>query len=180
MKTRSTTILSVRRDGRVAIGGDGQVTVGQTVMKSTATKIRSLHDGRVLTGFAGSAADALALVERFEEKLKDAQYQTLKAAVALAKEWRTDRALRRLEALIAIVDAEHSLLLSGTGDIIEPEDGVVAIGSGGPMAAAAAKALLTHNPDMSAPEIVEAGLKIAADICIYTNHHITVREVARP
>jgi ATP-dependent HslUV protease, peptidase subunit HslV len=174
---RATTIVSVRKDGKVALGGDGQVTVGNTIMKSTACKIRSLNKGKVLCGFAGSAADALALVERFEAKLADSQNQVLKAAVALAKEWRTDRAMRRLEALMAIVDRDHSLILSGTGDIIEPDDGVIAIGSGGPMACAAAKALLLYGDGLSAHEIVEKALKITADICIYTNDHISVKEV---
>ncbi|MDF1666183.1 MAG: ATP-dependent protease subunit HslV [Planctomycetota bacterium] len=174
---RATTIVSARKDGKVALGGDGQVTVGNTIMKSSACKIRSLNKGQVLCGFAGSAADALALVDRFEAKLADAQNHVLKAAVALAKEWRTDRAMRRLEALMAIVDKNHSLILSGTGDIIEPEDGIIAIGSGGPMACAAAKALLKHAPQLSASDIVEEALKVTAGICIYTNDHISVKEV---
>lgn len=177
---RATTIVSARKDGKVALGGDGQVTVGNTIMKSTAVKIRALNKGQVLCGFAGSAADALALVDRFEAKLADAQNHVLKAAVALAKEWRTDRAMRRLEALMAIVDKNHSLILSGTGDIIEPEDGIIAIGSGGPMACAAAKALLKHAPQLSARELVEQALQVTADICIYTNHHISVKEVDCP
>jgi ATP-dependent HslUV protease, peptidase subunit HslV len=177
---RATTIVSVRKDGKAALAGDGQVTVGNTIMKSTACKIRALNNGKVLCGFAGSAADALALVERFEAKLADSQNQVLKAAVALAKEWRTDRAMRQLEALMAIVDADHSLILSGTGDIIEPDDGIIAIGSGGPMACAAAKALLKHAPQMTARDIVEQALTITSEICIYTNNHISVKEVDIP
>lgn len=179
VKIRATTIVSVRHNGKVAIGSDGQITVGNHVMKAQASKIRKLARGSVLVGFAGSAADALALVDRFEEKLAENQTQMLKSAVALAKDWRTDRALRRLEALMAIVDANHSLILSGTGDIIEPTDGVIAIGSGGPMACAAAKALLKFAPQLSAAEIVRESLKIAADICIYTNDHITIEELTQ-
>lgn len=176
-KIRATTIVSVRKGSQVALAGDGQVTVGQSIFKSTANKIRPLNKGQVLCGFAGSAADALALVERFEEKLNECQHQVLKAAVALAKDWRTDRAMRRLEAMMAVVDARHSLILSGTGDIIEPEDGIIAIGSGGPMARAAAKALMRHAPHLSAREIAEHSLKVAAEICIYTNDSITVHEI---
>ena len=177
VKIRATTIVSVRHNNKVAIGSDGQITVGQHVMKAQASKIRKLARGAVLVGFAGSAADALALVDRFEEKLAENQTQMLKAAVALAKDWRTDRALRKLEALMAIVDRNHSLILSGTGDIIEPTDGVIAIGSGGPMACAAAKALIQFAPHLSAQDIVRESLKIAADICIYTNDHITIEEI---
>ncbi len=171
---RSTTILSVRHRGKVAMGGDGQVTVGQTIMKGDARKIRPLLDGKVLTGFAGSAADAFALLDRFEGKLKEANGRVRRAAVELAKDWRTDRVLRRLEALIAVADKSVSLVLSGSGDVIEPEDGVIGIGSGGSFASAAAKALLRHAPQMSAEEIVREALKIASEICIYTNDSIHV------
>jgi len=167
----------VRAGGKVALGGDGQVTVGQTVMKSDARKVRLLDGGKVLAGFAGSAADAFALLDRFEEKLKEAQGQVKKAAVDLAKDWRTDRVLRRLEALIAVVDRKTSLIISGSGDVIEPEDGVIGIGSGGSFAAAAAKALLRHAPGLGARRIVEEGLKVASEICIYTNDKITVEEL---
>lgn len=177
MQVRATTILCVRHRGRVALGGDGQVTVGDQIFKSTATKIRRLHRDTVLCGFAGSAADALALVERFEARLADSSGQVLKAAVALAKDWRTDRAMRRLEAMMAIADARHSLILSGNGDIIEPSDGILAIGSGGAMARAAALAMLRHSVDLSAADIVREGLRIAADICVYTNDHISVEEL---
>lgn len=176
-QTRATTILSVRHAGGVALGGDGQVSVNNTVFKATANKVRRLNDGRVLCGFAGSAADALALVERFEAQLKEAQNQTLKAAVNLAKEWRTDRALRRLEAMMAIVDAERSLILSGNGDIIEPDDGIIGIGSGGSFAAAAAKALLRHAPQLSAAAMVREALLVAAEICVFTNANIHVSEI---
>ena len=176
-RTRATTILSVRTGGKVAVGGDGQVTVGNTVMKSDARKVRSLDGGKVLTGFAGSAADAFALLDRFEEKLKEAQGQVKKAAVDLAKDWRTDRVLRRLEALIAVVDRHTSLVISGSGDVIEPEDGVIGIGSGGPFASSAAKALLRHRPELGARRIVEEGLKVAGELCIYTNEKIYVEEM---
>jgi ATP-dependent HslUV protease, peptidase subunit HslV len=176
-RIHATTILSVRQGGRVALGGDGQVTVGQTVMKSDARKVRLLDGGKVLTGFAGSAADAFALLDRFEEKLKEAQGQVKKAAVDLAKDWRTDRILRRLEALIAVVDRKTSLIISGSGDVIEPEDGVIGIGSGGAFAASAAKALLRHAPHLGARKIVEEGLKVASEVCIYTNDKITIEEL---
>lgn len=176
----ATTIVSVRHNNKVAIGSDGQITVGQHIMKAHASKIRKLARGAVLVGFAGSAADALALVDRFEEKLVEHQTQMLKAAVALAKDWRTDRALRKLEALMAIVDRNHSLILSGTGDMIEPKDGVIAIGSGGPMACAATKALLQFAPQLSASEIVRESLKITAEICIYTNDQLTIEEIHLP
>lgn len=171
--THSTTILSVRRDGQTAIGGDGQVTIGATVVKHDAAKIRKLAGGRVLCGFAGAAADAFALLERFEAKLEQYKGNTKRAAIELAKDWRTDRALRRLESLLAVVDAETSLIVGGNGDIIEPSDGVIGIGSGGMYAAAAAKALLAHS-DLPARDIVEQALRIAADICIYTNDRIQV------
>ena len=176
-RTHSTTILSVRTGGKVALGGDGQVTVGNTVMKHDAKKVRLLDGGRVITGFAGSAADAFALLDRFEEKLKDAQGNVKKAAVDLAKDWRTDRVLRRLEALIAVVDKKTSLVISGSGDVIEPEDGVIGIGSGGTFAASAAKALLRHKAELGARRIVEESLKIASEVCIYTNDHITIEEL---
>jgi ATP-dependent HslUV protease subunit HslV len=177
MKTRSTTILTVRRGDRVAIGGDGQVSIGNTVMKADATKIRPLADGRVLAGFAGGAADAFALLERFEAKLKDYPANMPRAATELAKDWRMDRALRRLEAMIAVVDAQHTLLVSGTGDVIQPTDGILGIGSGGNYALAAAKALLAHT-DLSAAEIVRTALEIAADICVFTNRNIIIEELA--
>ena len=174
---RSTTILTVRHKGRVAIGGDGQVSLGDTVMKADAVKIRPLADGRVIAGFAGGAADAFALLERFEAKLKDYPANMPRAATELAKEWRTDRALRRLEAMIAVVDAQHTLLVSGTGDVIQPTDGILGIGSGGNFALAAARALVAHS-NLSAAEIVRAALEIAADICVYSNRNIVVEELA--
>jgi ATP-dependent HslUV protease, peptidase subunit HslV len=170
---KSTTILSVRRNGEVAIGGDGQVTMGQTIMKSDARKIRTLAGGKVVTGFAGATADAFALLERFEAKLKEYPGNTAKAAIELAKEWRTDRSLRRLESLLVAVDKEKSFLLSGSGDVIEPEDGILGIGSGGPYAVAAARALVA-NTALSAEEITRKALEIAAQICVYTNSNITV------
>jgi len=175
-KFRATTILTVRRDGQVAIGGDGQVSLGNTVMKADAVKIRPLADGRVLAGFAGGAADAFALLERFEAKLKDYPANMPRAATELAKEWRTDRVLRRLEAMIAVVDAQNTLLVSGTGDVIQPSDGILGIGSGGNYAQAAAKALMLHS-NLSAKEIVRAALEIAADICVYTNRNIVIQEL---
>jgi ATP-dependent HslUV protease subunit HslV len=173
IKTRSTTILSVRHKGKVAIGGDGQVTLGNTVMKADANKIRRLLDGKVITGFAGSSADAFALLERFEAKLRDFPSNVTRAATELAKEWRTDRALRRLEALLAVVDARNTLLVSGNGDVIQPTDGVLGIGSGGNFAVAAARALIAHS-DLDAETIVRTSLEIAAGIDIYTNTHIAV------
>jgi ATP-dependent HslUV protease subunit HslV len=176
MTFHATTIVSVRRDGKVVVAGDGQVTVGQTVMKATARKVRRMHEGRIIAGFAGSAADGIALFEKLEGKLKDYQGNLARAAVELAKDWRTDRALRRLEALIIVSDRERSFLLSGTGDVIEPDEGIVAIGSGGPFALAAGRALLAHT-SLGARQIAEAALEIAADICIYTNRHVTVEEL---
>ncbi len=176
MKSRSTTILTVRRNGSVAIGGDGQVTLGDTIMKSDANKIRKILDGKVITGFAGSTADAFALLERFEAKLKDFPSNVPRAATELAKEWRTDRALRRLEAMMIVVDSAHTLLLSGNGDVIQPTDGICAIGSGGNYAMSAAKALLRHS-DLSAGEIVRSSLKIASEIDIYTNENILLEEL---
>jgi ATP-dependent HslUV protease subunit HslV len=173
---RSTTILSVRRDGQVALGGDGQVTLGNTVVKHDASKIRRVGGGKVLVGFAGSAADAFALLERFEQKLGEFPDNTRRAVIELAKEWRTDRALRRLEAMLAIADRTTSLIAGGAGDVIEPTDGVIGIGSGGAFAASAAKALLAHTR-MTASEIVEASLRIAGEICIYTNTNIRVETI---
>jgi ATP-dependent HslUV protease subunit HslV len=173
---RSTTILSVRRDGQVALGGDGQVTLGNIVAKHDATKIRRVGGGKVLTGFAGSAADAFSLLERFEKKLSEHPDNTRRAVIELAKEWRTDRVLRRLEAMLAVVDATNSLIVSGAGDIIEPTDGVIGIGSGGPYALSAAKALLAHST-LDAKAIVEASMKIAGELCIYTNTNIRVESL---
>jgi ATP-dependent HslUV protease subunit HslV len=175
-RLRSTTILAVRHGGAVALGGDGQVTLGQVVMKSDASKVRRLHGGKVLTGFAGAAADSFALLERFEARLKDFQGNVPRAATELAKDWRTDRALRRLEAMLIVADRDNLLVLSGTGDVIQPTDGAAAIGSGGPYALAAARALLLHA-DMPAAAIVRAALEIAADLCIYTNRNIAVEEL---
>jgi ATP-dependent HslUV protease subunit HslV len=172
----ATTILAVRHEGGVAVGGDGQVTLGNVVMKGDAHKIRRLHQGRVLTGFAGASADAFALMERFEAKLKDFQGSVPRAATELAKEWRTDRVLRRLEAMLIAADREHLLVISGTGDVIQPSDGVAGIGSGGAYALAAARALLTHSK-MTAVEIVRTSLEIAADLCIYTNRNLVVEEL---
>ena len=170
---RGTTIVSVRRHGRVALGGDGQVSVGDTVMKGNAVKVRRLHKDQVLAGFAGATGDAFTLFERFEGKLDKHSGNLLRSAVELAKDWRTDRVLRRLEALLAVADSNSSLLLSGNGDVIEPEHGLIAIGSGGPYAQAAARAMLAHT-ELGAAEIVREALQIAADICIYTNDSITV------
>ena len=174
MNVRSTTILSVRRGGQVAVGGDGQVTMNETVVKADAKKIRRLGDqGQVICGFAGGAADAFALMERFEGKLKDSSGNIRRAAVELAKAWRTDKMLRRLESLLAVVDAETSLIISGSGDVIEPADGLIGIGSGGAYARSAAAALVKHT-EMTAEETVQEALAIAADVCIYTNDRITV------
>jgi len=175
-KIRSTTILAVRRQGKVALGGDGQVTLGNVVMKSDARKIRRLHGGKVLVGFAGASADAFALMERFEAKLKDHQGSVPRAATELAKDWRTDRVLRRLEAMMIAVDRDSLLVVSGTGDVIQPTEGAAAIGSGGSYALAAARALLAYS-EMGAPEIVRAALEIAGDLCIYSNRNIEVEEV---
>ncbi|MFO0899667.1 MAG: ATP-dependent protease subunit HslV [Pirellulales bacterium] len=176
MKTRSTTIVSVRHGGVVALGGDGQVTLGAAIVKADANKIRRLLDGKVITGFAGSSADAFALLERFEAKLKDFPGNVPRAATELAKDWRTDRALRRLEALLAVVDAKHTLLVTGNGDVIQPTDGLIAIGSGGNYALAAARALVAHS-SLAAAEIVRRSLEIAAGIDIYTNTNIVVEEM---
>ena len=173
---RATTILAARRDGKVALGGDGQVTVGETVMKANAQKVRLLRGGRILAGFAGSAADALTLFDKFEEKLERYPTNLPRAAVELAKDWRSDRILRRLEALLAVIDKEHGLIISGNGEVIEPDDGILAIGSGGPYALAAARALMKHTP-LEAKDVVRRGLEIAAEICIYSNANITVLEL---
>ena len=171
----ATTILAVRKGGRVALGGDGQVTVGETVMKNTAQKVRRLAGGRVLAGFAGAAADAFTLFEKFEEKFERYPGTLPRAAVELAKEWRSDRVLRRLDALLAVCDRDHGFVLSGTGDIIEPDDGILAIGSGGPYALAAARALAVHT-ELAPVDVVRKALTIAGEICIYTNTNITVIE----
>ena len=176
MKSRSTTILTVRRDGRVAIGGDGQVTFGSTIMKSDTRKIRKLLNGEVITGFAGSTADAFALMERFENRLKDYPGNITRAALELAKEWRTDRALRKLEAMMIVVSKSDTLLLTGNGDVVQPTDGIAAIGSGGNFAMSAAKALLAHS-NLTAREIVAESLKIASEIDVYTNSNIIVEEL---
>ena len=173
---RSTTILSVRRGGQVALGGDGQVTLGNTVAKHDAVKVRRLGGGKVLTGFAGSAADAFALLERFEKKIGEYPDNTRRAVIELAKEWRTDRVLRRLEAMLAVADATTSLMVSGAGDVIEPTDGVIGIGSGGPYALSAAKALLEHS-SLDARAIVEAALKISGEVCIYSNTNIRIESL---
>ncbi len=170
---RGTTILSVRRGQQITMGGDGQVTLGNTVMKGNARKVRRLYQDRILAGFAGGTADAFTLFERFEGQLERHSGNLTRAAVELAKEWRTDRALRRLEALLAVADQQASLIISGNGDVIEPERGLMAIGSGGPYAQSAARALL-EGSEFTAREITERALNIAADICIYTNHHLTI------
>jgi ATP-dependent HslUV protease subunit HslV len=176
LRIRSTTVLAVRRDGHVVIGGDGQVTMGNTVVKSTARKIRRLHDGKIVAGFAGSAADGITLFEKFEGKLKEYNGNLLRSAVELAKDWRTDRVLRRLEALLIVADREKLLLLSGTGDVIEPDGDAAAVGSGGPYALAAARALLAAT-NLGAREITERALAIAGEICIYTNGNHVVEEL---
>lgn len=173
---QGTTILSARRNGKVVIGGDGQVSMGNTVMKGNARKVRRLYNDKVLAGFAGGTADAFTLFERFEGKLEKHQGNLTRAAVELAKDWRTDRALRRLEALLAVADKDASLIITGNGDVIQPENDLIAIGSGGPFAQSAATALL-ENTELSAREIVTKGLTIAADICIYTNHNQTIEEL---
>ncbi|MDE3178449.1 MAG: ATP-dependent protease subunit HslV [Acidobacteriota bacterium] len=175
-RVRSTTILSVRRDGRLAMGGDGQVTMGESVMKQNARKIRRLYNEKVIAGFAGSTADALSLFARFEQKLEEYHGNLSRAVVELAKEWRTDRALRHLEALLLVADDKNTYLVSGNGDVIEPDDGIVAIGSGGPYALAAARALSKHT-NMPARAIVEEALHLAGQICIFTNEKITVEEL---
>jgi ATP-dependent HslUV protease, peptidase subunit HslV len=175
-RIRSTTILSVRRDGKLAMGGDGQVTMGESVMKSKARKIRRLFNEKVVAGFAGSTADALSLFSRFEQKLEEYHGNLSRSVVELAKDWRTDRALRHLEALLLVADTKNTYLLSGNGDVIEPDDGIVAIGSGGPYALAAARALLKHT-EMPAKEIVQEAMLIAGQICIFTNDQIVIEEI---
>ena len=173
---RGTTILSIRRNGKVVIGGDGQVSLGNTIMKGNARKVRRLYHDKVLAGFAGGTADAFTLFERFEGKLETHGGNLTRAAVEMAKDWRTDRALRRLEALLAVADDKSSLIISGNGDVIEPEDSLMAIGSGGPFAQSAARALM-DNTELDARKIVEKGLNIAGDICIYTNRNLTIEEL---
>jgi len=174
---RGTTVISVRRNGSVVVAGDGQVSYGDTILKHSATKVRRVHGGKVLTGFAGSTADAFTLFERFEARLKDFNGNLPRAAVELAKDWRTDRTLRRLDAMLIVADRERTFLLTGAGDVIEPDEGIVAIGSGGPYALAAARALMRHTA-LSAPEIARTAMEIAADICIYTNQVIAMEELS--
>ena len=176
MRIRSTTVLAVRKDGRAVMAGDGQVTLGETVMKHRATKVRYMYEARVLAGFAGAAADAFSLFERLEGKLQSYRGNLRRAAVELAKDWRTDKILRRLEALLLTMDRDHLLIISGTGDVIDPGEPVAAIGSGGPYALAAAKALLGHS-GLAAPEIAREALRIAASICLYTNDEVQVQEL---
>jgi len=174
-----TTIVSVRRNGKVVIGGDGQVSLGNTVMKGNAKKVRRLYRGEVLAGFAGGTADAFTLFERFEAQLEKHQGHLLRAAVELAKDWRTDRALRRLEAMLAVANKDASLIITGNGDVVEPEEGLIAMGSGGAYAQAAARALLMHT-DLGAREIAETALNIAGDICVFTNRNLTIEELDAP
>ena len=173
---RATTVVSVRHKGKVALAGDGQVSIGPTIVKAGARKVRKIYHDQVLAGFAGTAADAFALFEKFESRLEEYRGNLSRAAVELAKDWRTDRVLRRLEALLAVADQERSFILSGTGEVIEPDDGVIGIGSGGPFALAAARALIAHS-DLDAKQIVEEAMRIAAAICVYTNDRITVEEL---
>ena len=175
-RARSTTVLSVRREGRLAMGGDGQVTLGESIVKQKARKIRRLYNEKVLAGFAGSTADALSLFSRFEQKLEEYHGNLSRSVVELAKDWRTDRALRHLEALLLVADEKNTYLVSGNGDVIEPDDGIVAIGSGGPFALAAARALLKHT-SLSARQIVEEAMRLAGQICIFTNDQITIEEL---
>ena len=173
---RGTTVVCIRREGRVAIGSDGQVTMNDTVVKARAEKVRTMMDGRILAGFAGGVADALTLFEKFESKVERHPGNLTRAAVELAKEWRSDRYLRRLEALLAVADKEHSLLVAGSGEVIEPDDGILALGSGGAYALAAARALMEHS-ELTAPEIVRRSLEIAGQICVYSNEEITILEL---
>jgi ATP-dependent HslUV protease subunit HslV len=177
VKIRSTTIIAVRHRGEVALAGDGQVSLGNTIMKHEARKVRRLYEGKVITGFAGATADAFTLFDRLEQKLEQYNGNLMRAAVELAKDWRTDKMLRKLEAFLVAVDKHHSLLLSGTGDVIEPDDGILAIGSGGPYAQAAAKALVA-NSELSAEEICREAMRIAASICVFTNDRIVVEKMA--
>ncbi len=174
---RSTTVVGVRHNGKVVLGSDGQATMGDTIMKHRAQKVRELYGGKILAGFAGATADAFTLFERFEEKLEQYGGNVTRSAVELAKDWRTDRYLRRLEALLAVASPDRLLLISGTGDVIEPDDEILAIGSGGPYALAAARAMMKHSPEMTPRAIVEEALHIAADICIYSNHEVTLLEI---
>ena len=176
MTVRATTVVSVRHRGQVAIAADGQVSIGQTIVKANARKVRKLHHDRVVAGFAGAAADAFTLFSRFEAKLDEHRGNLSRAAVELAKDWRTDRVLRRLEALLAVADREQSFIISGTGDVIEPDDGLIGIGSGGPFALAAARALVGHS-ELDAKAIVTEAMRIASAICVYTNDHITVESL---
>lgn len=173
---RSTTILGLRKDNQVVMAGDGQVTIHDTIMKAKARKVRKLHDGKVLVGFAGAAADAFTLYEKFEGKLDEYRGNLKRAAVELAKDWRTDRILRRLNALLAAMDHEYGLLISGSGEVIEPDDGIIAIGSGGPYALSAARALIQHS-QLSAEEVAREAMLIAADICVYTNHELMIEKL---
>ncbi len=173
---KGTTIICIRHKGKVAIAGDGQVTLGDTVLKQKASKIRTLYKGKILAGFSGATSDAFALFSRFEVKLEEYRGNLPRAAIELAKDWRLDRSLRRLEALLVVADEKHSFLISGTGDVIEPDDGIVAIGSGGSYALAAARSLLRHT-ELSAKELVKEAMKISAEICIYTNANITIEEL---
>lgn len=178
MSFRGTTILCAKRDGKMVIGGDGQVTLGHVVMKGNARKVRRLYNGQVIAGFAGATADAFTLFERFEGRLQTHNGQLMRAAVEMAKDWRTDRALRKLEAMMLVADQDNMLLISGTGDVIEPQHDFIAIGSGGNYAHSAAQALM-QNTDLSAKEVVEKSLSIAGDLCIYTNHNLTIEELAK-
>jgi ATP-dependent HslUV protease subunit HslV len=177
LEIHATTVLGVRHNGKVALGSDGQATMKDTVLKHTAQKVRPLHNGKILAGFAGATADAFTLFERFEAKLQQHGGNVARSAVELAKDWRTDRYLRRLEALLAVAAPDRLLLISGTGDVIEPDDDILAIGSGAPYALAATRAMMKHASGLSAREIVDEGLRIAADICIYTNDHLTILEL---
>jgi len=178
MSFRGTTILCAKRNGQMVIGGDGQVTLGHVVMKGNARKVRRLYSGQVIAGFAGATADAFTLFERFEGRLQTHNGQLMRAAVEMAKDWRTDRALRKLEAMMLVADQDNMLLISGTGDVIEPQHDFIAIGSGGSYAHAAAQALM-QNTDMSARDVVEKSLTVAADLCIYTNHNFTIEELSK-
>ncbi len=175
-RIRSTTVLSVRRDGNVVVAGDGQVTMGDTIMKSRARKVRRLYSDKVIAGFAGATADAFSLFQRFESKLEQFHGQLSRAAVELAKDWRTDKIMRNLEALLVVADGQSTLVISGNGDVIEPDDGIVAIGSGGPYALAAARALARHS-DLSPRQVAEAAMKIAGEICIYSNQNLVIEEI---
>ncbi|MFW6131358.1 MAG: ATP-dependent protease subunit HslV [Candidatus Aminicenantaceae bacterium] len=175
-KTHSTTIICIRHKNKIAMAGDGQVTVGQTILKQNASKLRRLYQGKILAGFAGATSDAFALFSRFESKLEEYRGNLSRAAIELAKDWRTDKVLRRLEALLVVADKDNSFLISGTGDVIEPDDGIISIGSGGPYTLAAARALMKHTK-LSAKEIVKEAMEICSAICIYTNEHITIEEL---